>query len=224
VRELAAGALALAACGKTAAGPEADPAKVTALANKIVANVPVPGAARDCAYDDLMGGATLTFRTALELAGAPIDDKKPELAEWVNPSELDSPAARDLLGADDKLKRRAAAELLSAPFYLVYHVDLVDQPIPLGLKDFKRGHVGARALRYDPQGKLVCTYVFYWSQDPKKQEWAIKKSDEAMIDPAVAKEMQQDLRAQMLIRVAALAAPPPPRDPNVPPDDRSDRN
>ncbi len=213
------------ACGKSAADPEADPAKVAAIAKRIVTHIPVPGAARQCTYPELMNGATLTKVTALKLAKMDIENH-PETEEWVNPFELDSPAARELIdpAADADTRRRAAAELLAAPFYLVYNVDLVDQPIALGAKDFKRGNVGARALRYDKNGNLYCVYVFFWTQDPNKQQWAVAKSTRQDIDPAVAKAMQDDLRAQMLLRVAALAAPPEKRDPKLPADDRTDRD
>jgi len=215
--------LAGAGCGKSAAAPEGDPAKVTKLVKQMLTEVPVPGAARKCSYAELMGGLTMTKVTALKLAGSPVQ-KRPEHEEWVNPAELDSPAARELIGSDASLKRRAAGEFLLAPFYLIYHVDLVDEPLALGIKDFKRGNVGARALRYNRAGKLDCDYVFFWSNDADKKEWAVKKTDRPTVDPAVMEAMQQDLRAQMLIRIAALAAPPPPRPAGMPADDRYERN
>lgn len=219
-------ALALACAGgcssKPAAKlPEADPARVATLATTMLRNVPVPAGAPECKFDQLLGGATLTRRTLIELAEQEMI-KRPEVAEWVNPTEVDSPAARTIIESKDvTLRRQAAAQLLSAPFYLVYHVDLVDTPIPLGVKDFKRGNVGARALRYDTSGNVSCVMVFFWGNDPAKTEWAMKKSDKALIDPEVQKEMQQDLRRQMLKRVAALAAPAPKT--NLPADDRHDR-
>ena len=211
------------ACGNGDSAPEADPAKVTALAQTMVANLPNPGGTGECTFEQVVGGATLTRRTFLELAKQPINPKSNELQEWVNPHEADIPAARALIeSTDDTEKRRAAAEFLAAPFYLVYHVDLVDVPIPIGVKDFKRGYVGARALRYDKSGKLVCALSFVWTSSPAKQKWAIEKSDRPLIDPAVQKEMQQDLRAQMLQRIAALAAPQP-YDAKLGVDDRHDR-
>jgi hypothetical protein len=222
-------ALVAGACGKPQSKkPEADPQQVTNLANTMLKNVPTPLAVPECKFADLVGGATLTRRTLIRLAQQPMPQmttakiERPEVADFVNPPELDSPAALTLVESSDAtLKRQAAAELLSAPFYLVYHVDLVDTPIALGIKDFKNGTVGARALRYDKAGSAACVYVFFWSNDPRKQEWAVKQSDKPLIDPAVKQEMQDDLRAQMLKRIAGLAAPPPPRERPIA-DDRHD--
>jgi hypothetical protein len=214
----------LAACGKKPAKlPEADPAKITKLAKRMYGNIPVPEFARKCKYDELMGGASMTKKTLVQLAEVELE-KKPEVADFVNPTELDSPAARQILDnpADEKLRRQAAAELLLAPFYLIYYIDLVDTPLALGVKDFKKGNVGARALRYDKNGKIECTYVFFWNNDPNKQAWAVAQTTRPLVDPAVVKELQIDLRAQMLARVAALAAPPPAV--VGPADDRSERN
>jgi hypothetical protein len=135
--------------------------------------------------------------------------KKPEYAEWVNPAELDSPAARTLTDpkASTKAKRQAAAELLAAPFYLVYHVDLVNAPMALEVKELKRGTVGARAIRFDKAGNAVCARVFYWRNDKAKSDKAIEKSNKALIDPAVAQELREDLRFEMLKRVGVLALP-----------------
>jgi hypothetical protein len=221
--EVAAVVVAVAACSKAAKLPEEDPAKVTALAKAMIDNVPTPGAWKACKFEELIGGATLTRRTMLELAKQPIDPKSNELQEYVNPPELDSPAARVLIDNTDQTElRQAAAELLAAPFYLVYHIDLVDVPIPIGVKDFKRGYVGARALRYDKTGRLACAMTFVWTNSPAKQKWAVEISDKPLIDPAVAKEMQQDLRAQMLVRIQNLAKPAD-YDPKLGVDDRADR-
>jgi hypothetical protein len=213
-----------AACGKKQDRklPEADPERITKLAKRMYTNIPVPSFARDCKYEELMGGATLTKKTLAQLAGME-PEKKPDFADFVNPTELDSPAARQILDnpADEKLRRQGAAELLLAPFFLIYYVDLVDTPLALGIKDFKKGYVGARALRYDKTGKIECTYVFFWNNDPNKQKWAIQQTTRPEVDPAVVKELQVDLRAQMLARVAALAAPPPKVEGPV--DDRSER-
>ncbi len=84
--------------------------------------------------------------------------------------------------------------------------------------------MGARALRFNKTGKLDCEYVFFWSNDPDKKEWAVKKTNLPTVDPAVMEAMQKDLRVQMLRRVAALAAPPPPRPAGMPADDRYERN
>ena len=208
----------LAACSKSAAkAPEADPAKIKTLAARMVKNVPVPAAVRDCKEEEMLDNATLT-----KLAEQPIL-KRPEFEDYVNPSELDMPAARTLIESQDPTSRRqAAAELSLAQSFLVYHIDLVDTPLPMGVKDFKRGHVGARGLRYDKNGSVQCQYVFLWTNHPDKQAWAIKMTDKPLVDPAVKLEMQKDLRAQMLIRVAGLGAPPPKT--TGPADDRHDRN
>ncbi|HEU0029555.1 MAG TPA: hypothetical protein VFQ53_02905 [Kofleriaceae bacterium] len=223
MREIALLALAVAAgaCTNPSRPAEADPAKVQQLAQTMLRNVPVPAGARDCKFEEVLGGATLTRRTLLELAHEPIGTKA-EVAAWINPPELDSPAARLILdGKDEVQRRRAAAELLAAPFYLVYHIDLVDAPIALGVKDFKRPTVGARAIRYDKTGHPACILVFTWGQDPAKYEWSVKKTDRPLVDPAVQKAMQDDLAAQMLKRIAGLAAPPPPS--NLPADTRYER-
>lgn len=222
--ELAIALIALTACGKKERKlPEADPAKITTLAKRMVKNVPVPAGAPVCKFEQLMGGATLTKKTLYQLAET-TPDKRPDVADYVNPTELDAPAARQILDnpADEKLRRQGAAELLRAPFYLVYHVDLVDTPLALGVKDFKKSTVGARALRYDKTGKIECLYVFFWTNDPEMQKWAVQQTNRPLVDPAVAQKLQEDLRKQMLTRVAALAAPAPVV--TGPADDRSERN
>lgn len=200
-------AAALAGCARTPARPEADPAKVGALAATMIAQMP-PMGFRACDGPEVVGGFTLTAPTLLALAGQPVP-AEPEFRDWVNPPELDAPAARTLIDAKAAAaaKRQAAAEALAAPFYLVYRVDLVNAPIALAIKELKRGTVGARAIRFDKQGAPVCTRLFYWQNDKAKSDWAIKASDRAVIDPAVAKAMQDDLRAQLLQRISRLALP-----------------
>ena len=189
--------------------PEADPAKATALATKMIKDVPVPGYT-DCTGEQVIGGATMTYPTAMKIAGKQVGPEH-EMADWINPVELDSPAARTLAdaAAGDTAKRRATAELLAAPFYLVYVVDHVNAPIALGIKELKLGSASGRALRYTKNGTLQCVRVFVWANDEAKNQWAMDASDKALIDPAVAQAMKDDLRAQMLKRVAALGAPPP---------------
>lgn len=198
-----------AACSSKPSAPEADPAKVQALAVTMVDQMPPPGI-RVCEPTEVIGGATLTTPTLLALAQQKIP-ADPEFREWVNPADLDSPAARTLIdpAAKPADKRRAAAELLAAPFYLVYRVDLVNAPMALAVKELKRGTVGARAIRYDRTGKVACARVFVWQNDKAKSEWAIQQSDRAQIDPEIAKALQDDLRAEMLKRVSALPLPPP---------------
>jgi hypothetical protein len=84
--------------------------------------------------------------------------------------------------------------LLFKPFYLVYHIDLVDTPIALGIKDQER-HRRARALRHDKSA---------W----RSRVLLVQRSDEA--GAAVAERQAadrsgryrrwDDLRAQMLKR------------------------
>jgi len=202
-----AGAALAAGCASKPAKPEADPGKVTSLAATMIDRMPPPGF-KECDGAQVVGGFTVTAPTLLALAGQPVP-ADPEFRDWVNPPELDAPAARTLIDAKatSRAKRQAAAEALAAPFYLVYRVDLVNAPIALAIKELKRGTVGARAIRFDEQGTPVCTRLFYWQNDKAKSDWAIKASDRAVIDPAIAKAMQDDLRAQLLIRIGKLAQP-----------------
>jgi hypothetical protein len=195
--------------GCSSRGPQGDPAAFAALASTMVTNVPTPGAPA-CTGAQVLGGATMTMRTLLQIARRPIQDV-PERREFVNPPQLDVPAARVLLDAkaSEGDRRRAAAELATAPFYLVYIIDHIDVPMALGFKELKLGIAGGRALRYDKQGQLQCVRVFSWHNDKQVSDDAIARSNKAVIDPAVAKQLQDDLTAQLLKRVAALGAPPP---------------
>ena len=199
--------LALAGCG--AKEPKGDPAKFAALAKTMARNVPTPGAP-ECTGPQVLGGATMTMRTLLGIAKEKYEDR-PEMEEFVNPPELDVPAARVLLDekASTAAKRRAAAELALAPFYLVYLVDVVDVPMALKIKELKPGNAGGRALRYNKQSQLECARVFLWSNDRAVSADAIAKSDKVQIDPAVAQRLRDDLKSQLLKRIAALGAPPP---------------
>lgn len=213
-------AVVAAGCGGRAR--EADPARVTALFAKMFDNVPTPGGVPTCEYSQLTGGATVTRRTLSQLAGKPTGDQ-PETADYVNPSELDSPAARTLIdSADDGERRRAAAELLAAPFFLVYYNDAIDVPMALGHKDFNKAYGRARALRYDPTGRPVCFLHYVYANSPAKQQWAIEHSDRAQLSIEVRDEIRRDLRAQLLTRIANLARPEP-RAPHEIADDRYDR-
>ena len=141
----------------------------------------------------------MTHNTLLKIAGQPLA-KDPEHADWVNPPALDHTAARTLADptADPKLARQAAAELLQAPFYLVYRIDNVDAPVAIGVKELKIGTIGARLIRYAKTGRVDCARVFYWQNTPAKNAWAIEKSDRAFIEPGVAKAMQDDLVSEYL--------------------------
>jgi hypothetical protein len=189
--------------------PEADPAAFVTLAGTMLNNVPPPGAT-PCTDPQVLGGATMTMRTLLEIAKRPYEDR-PERHDFVNPPELDVPAARVLIDpkAGERDRRRAAAELTAAPFYLVYNIDHVDVPMALGFKELKLGIASGRALRYDLKGNLECVRVFSWHNDEKVSEDAITRSDKAVIDPAIAKMLRDDLTAQLLRRIAGLSLPPP---------------
>ena len=211
-RDLIAVAVLAAACGKHAPSrPELDPARVKTHAHQVAQNLPAPAAVRQCKPDDLVGGATLTFRTVLELAGEPIE-KGPEHAEWINPPALDAPAAHVLLdaNADTTAKRQAAAELEAAPFWIVYHVDLVDAPLALGIKELKIGTVSTTVLRFDAKGLPTCMMTFVFQNTKEKSDWGIAKSDRAAVDPSVAQALRDDLAAQF-VKLAPGQPPAPAR-------------
>ena len=204
-------AVALGACGKQGPPPpEADPAKVIELAKQLVQNVPAPGGARDCAPAELTG-VTMTNITLRRIVGL-TNAADPEHAEWINPPELETPAARVLADpkADRIAARRAAAVLLAAPGFVVYRIDIVNAPIALEVKDLKLGTVGARAIHYDKAGVPTCVLYFSFANDKDKSDWAIARSDRAIIDPVVAKAMRDDLRVQYLKSYPRPPAATPP--------------
>lgn len=187
-----------AACGHKPNKPEADPAQVTALAKKLIDNSPVPAAVPECKPEELRAPATATFRTLLELAGEK-PGSEPEQADWINPHDLDSPAARALIdGADQTRKREAAAELLAAPAWIVYRVDLVNAPMAIGVKELKTGTIGARIIRYDKAARPICATVWNFQNTQDKTDWAISITNKAYVDGAVAKVLRDDLTAQYL--------------------------
>ena len=204
-RELAALALALAACKHA---PEADPAKVRELAVHMLHRIPMPAGVRDCKPDEL-GGVTLTERTLLQLAQQPLT-KDPELADWINPPELDAPAARVLAdpNADPTAARQAAAQLLAAPSYTLYLVDMVNAPMALGVKDPKIGTISGRAVRYERSGDPTCVIVFAFQDDKQISDWSIAVSNHAVIAPEVAKALRDDLTKQYLIHAPRAAKTP----------------
>jgi len=198
----------VAACGSKKGVPEADPAKLEPVFKQMVVSFPGPGM-KECDPSSVVGGATMTGVTFMKLAHYKYDENKPENADYVNPGELDSPAATTLADAKASTtdKRRAAAELLSAPFFLVYNVDYVNAPMALKVKELKRGTVGARAVRFEKTGQATCVRVFYFQNDKDVSDSAIKRSNKAQIDPAIAKELQDDLHKQMLVRIPLLTLP-----------------
>jgi hypothetical protein len=202
--------IGFAACS-TSHKPEADPKRLVPIVQAIDKNTPAPGGAPDCTPDQMLGGATMTMATALKIGGVEAN-AGPTREDWINPAELDSPAAREIIdpARDDTTKRQAAYELLSAPFYLIYRVDLVDAPMAMGVKDLKRGAVFTRVLRYDREGKIECAKVMSFQQTLDKSDWAILKSNLPTIDPKVRDVLRADLREQMLKHVAALGRPATP--------------
>jgi hypothetical protein len=190
--------VALTACGDKAAKPEADPATVVALAAKMIDNTPVPVAVRECKPEELGAPMEVTFRTLHELAGQKLGTQ-PEDAEWINPHDLDSPAARTFVDTTlPTQKREAAAVLLAAPAWIVYRVDLVNAPMAIGVKELKIGTIGMRLIRYDKDARPVCVTVFNFQNTQEKTDWAISITNKAYVDAAVAKELRDDLTAQML--------------------------
>ena len=171
--------------------------------------MPVPGASRPCRPDELTGGATMTDLTLRQLAKAPPSGDIIH-AEWINPVELDSPAAITLVdpASSERARRQAAAELLAAPFVLIYRIDHIAAPLALGVKETKRGSIGARVLRYEPGGQLHCVTVFDWLNDDAVSRQAFKLAEREYGDKVI-KLVRDDLRAQMLKKVASLAIPAP---------------
>jgi hypothetical protein len=198
-----AAALGLAACGKGKAAPppaEADPGIVVALARTMLEHAPTAGALPDCKPGELSGGLSMTQVTLLQIALRPVATD-PEHAAWINPPELDGPAARAMTGAygSTPARRQAAAELLAAPFYVVYRVDNVDAPMALGLKELKIGTIGGRAIRYEKSGLAACVRVFVFQDDQAVSDRAIAESDKTLIDPKVVERLRKDLAAQYLV-------------------------
>jgi hypothetical protein len=208
VRELALLGCSLAvACREP---PQADPAKVVTLATAIIRNNPVPGAAPTCTPDQLQGNASMTMRTVFMLAEQEIPELT-GLSQWINPTQLDSPAALTLVDpkSSEKQRRQAAAELLAAPAYLVYVVDHVAAPLALGVRETKRGSVGARALRYSTSGQVTCIVVFDWLNDDNLAREAYTKLGGTGVPADVMQKQREDLAARYLLKVQSLAIPPP---------------
>lgn len=208
VTGLALGLAAVAAACNTSHKPEADPERLVPLMKTIDKNTPTPGAAPTCTPDQMVGGATMTQVTMLKLEREPANPGA-EREDWINPPELDSPAARELIdpATDETTRRQAAYELLSAPFYLIYRVDIVDAPMAIGVKDLKRGTVGMRVLRYDREGVLTCIKVMNFQNSLAKSDWAILKSNLAVMDPKVSAALRDDLHSELLKHVRALGRP-----------------
>jgi hypothetical protein len=194
---LLAAVVGLGACGKSAPPPpEADPAKVTDVAKKIAANMPGMSSLPPCKPDDLQNVVPLTYHSVLVLSGD-TSSKEPRDADWINPPELDGAAVRTLVDSQDaKAKRRAAAQVLHANAYLLYKVDVVNAPMALGFKELKIGTILTRYIRFGHDLMPTCVSMLDFQNDQAKSDWAISVSDKAVIDPAVAKALRDDLAAQ----------------------------
>ena len=192
--------VAIAACGHGTSAPTADPAQIAPLASQMARNVPVPLAVPTCTAADLTGLPDVTYRTLRQLAGLPLADT-PELADWINPAQLDAPAAHALAdpSTDDARKRAAAGELLAARAWLVHDVTFVGAPLALGVKELKIGTVNTVIVRYDrATTKPTCTQLFSFQNNRATSDWAIKVSDQPLVDPRVQKVLRDDLAAQYL--------------------------
>ncbi len=197
--------LAVTACGSKK--PEADPAKVQQLAKAMANNPPPFAGMRACVTADFLQ-PSMSQPTLLRLAKEEVPDT-PERAAWMNPPEVDVPYARVLVEAsDEKLRRQAAAEFLAAKAYLVYRVDMVNVPMALAVKELKRGAVGIRAIGYDMTGNPICVKPFTVQNDKAKSNWAMQTSDKAVIDPAVAQALRDDLKVQLLAKIDQLRTAP----------------
>ena len=199
----------MAACGKSAPpAPEADPAKVIDIAKKISMNMPGMSTVPDCKDADYVGTLPVTYRSLVLLAGE-VPSVEARDQDWINPVELDATPVRELLeGKDTKRKRRAAAQMLKANAYLLYKVDVVNAPMALGFKELKIGTVLTRVIKFDRAGVATCVGRVEFQNDQAKSDWAISVSDKAVIDPAVAKALRDDLAAQYVKNAPRPAAIP----------------
>lgn len=196
---------AAAACSSKKGPPEADPAQVKARAHAMIQNTPAPAAARPCTIEQLKAPG-ITARSLILIAENTLPDT-PERADWSNPWELEDPAVRMYLDAtDDTVKRQAAAKVLALPSFIVWRPENIDVPLAIGVKELKRGVVGMRAIGYDNAANVTCITVFSYKNDKDVSEWAQVQSDKAVIDPAVAKALQHDLKQRLRGKVAAMQA------------------
>jgi len=198
--------VALVGCGGKSK-PEADPAKVQAIANQMANNPPPLAGMRACEAADFALPA-MTQPTLLKLAHQEIPATAERLP-WMNPPEVDVPYARVLIdSADEKLRRQAAAEFLAAKGHMVIRIDMLDVPLALEIKELKRGAVGARAIGYDMTGHPICVKPFTVQNDKALSESAMQRSDRARVDPAIAQELRDDLKVQLLAKLEQFRAGP----------------
>lgn len=200
----------LAACGSK--GPDGDPKKLSETVDKMLRNIPLPAQLPECKPADLADNLPLTERTAIKIAATLQMPPEAEYSEWTNPSELDYPNAFQLAdpNAPESEKRKAAGEIMTSKGVVLYHVDLVDIPIAVEVKELKRGYAGYRAIRYDMKAKPTCVVVFAVKNSKKISEWAMDQVEKAaIVDPAVARAVQDDFRTQLKATVASLGLPRP---------------
>lgn len=175
----------------------------------MVDNSPVPAAVPTCSEPELASRATLTFSALRLLAGQTLDRTVEETKDWVNPTALDAAAALTLLDATSTptARRQAAGDLLGAPSWVVYRVDLVNAPMAVGVKELKTGMIAGRIIRYDrASGRPTCVTQWNAQNSRDKTDWAISISNKPYIDPAVASVLRDDLVAQYLARVSRNTA------------------
>ncbi len=202
--------LAAAGCGNSKAkkAPEADPAIAKDVATRLIQAMPSPSQTRECTDADVANVPSITYRSLLALAGRPTPPTEATLMPWLNPPQLDGPGVATLLdpNADATARRRAAAQFEAASkAVIVYRVDMVNAPLALSVKHPIRGTVHTRTIRFD-NGRPTCVMLVSFQNDKEKSDWAIARSNTAMIEPEVAKTMQDDLTEQY-IKVAPGHAP-----------------
>ena len=170
----------------------------------MIINTPAPASLRACTTADL-SATSMTARSLIELAHNDMPTSA-ERTTWINPTELDDVHVRTLVdpASAEAVRRTAAGALLAAKAFIVFRPELVNVPLALGFKELKRGAVGLRAIGYDRGGQAICILVFNVQNDKQVSEWAMDHSDQAVVDPAISKALQEDLKHQLLTKVAAL--------------------
>ena len=154
---------------------------------------------RDCKPEELGGTDEVTSRTLHELAGQKVGTR-------ARGRRLDQPArdsTRRRRGRSSKrhratAKREAAAELLAAPAWIVYHVDIVNAPMAIGVKELKIGTI-ADAPHPLRQGRAAGVRDgVLLPEHPSEDRLGDLITNKAYVDAAVAKELRDDLTAQYL--------------------------
>jgi len=206
----------VAACGTKGDAPakkrvKGKPERVQVLAKFMVDNVPRPGVVPECKDEDFLGGYPITQLSLLLLGKALFDKEHPERQTWMNPPELEAPSVAVLL--DDKAssedKAYAAGEFVNAPFFVVYRVENADAPLALGVKELKIGTVSTKIIKYGKDTIPICAKAFSYQNSKEKSDWAIEKSDKALVDPAIAQAMRDDLTARWIELAPKVKAAPP---------------